>query len=92
MPRYRKKPVEIEAESVQVLCSTYKREGRLSLPAWFTRALDTGVVRIVGENEIHIDTREGTLKGYSDDMLIQGIEGELYPCGMDIFNKTYEAA
>jgi len=40
--------------------------------------------------EIEIHTREGVLKGYPGDFLIKGIEGELYPCGRDIFHKTYE--
>lgn len=42
------------------------------------------------EEEIEIKTREGVLKGYPGDFLIQGIEGELYPCGREIFFKTYE--
>lgn len=42
------------------------------------------------KKEITIITREGTLKGYPDDKLMRGIEGELYPCGIDIFNATYE--
>lgn len=41
------------------------------------------------KKEITIRTREGTLKGYPDDKLMRGIEGELYPCGIDIFNATY---
>jgi len=39
-----------------------------------------------------VQTLEGTLEGKPGDMLIMGIEGELYPCNASIFNKTYEAA
>lgn len=42
------------------------------------------------KKEITIITREGTLKGYPDDKLMRGIEGELYPCAIHIFNATYE--
>ena len=42
------------------------------------------------KKEITIATREGSLKGYPDDKLMRGINGELYPCGLDIFNATYE--
>lgn len=42
--------------------------------------------------EVEIDTREGTLKGYPGEWLITGIHGEKYPCGDDIFRQTYEAA
>jgi hypothetical protein len=41
------------------------------------------------EDEVLIETREGTLKGYKGDFIIQGIQGEIYPCGKEIFYKTY---
>lgn len=41
-------------------------------------------------DDVVIDTREGQLVGYAGDYLIEGIEGEIYPCGKDIFHKTYE--
>ena len=40
--------------------------------------------------KIRIKTREGTLYGEKGDFLIEGIEGEIYPCGKEIFWKTYE--
>jgi len=46
-------------------------------------------VQLVEEIEIH--TREGVLKGYPGDFLIQGVEGEIYPCDKDIFWKTYKS-
>jgi hypothetical protein len=37
-----------------------------------------------------IQTREGTLYGYPNrDYVIEGIEGEIYPCDKTIFHKTY---
>jgi hypothetical protein len=59
MPKFRKKPVVIDA------------------------------VRL--KEDMEIQTREGTLKGYVGDWLLTGVEGEKYPCGHDIFLKTYEA-
>lgn len=44
----------------------------------------------VVEEEVLIKTREGILKGYKGDFIIRGIEGEIYPCGKEIFFKTYE--
>lgn len=45
---------------------------------------------VEGEKE-EIHTREGTLYGYKDkDVIIKGIKGEIYPCGKEIFEKTYE--
>jgi hypothetical protein len=40
--------------------------------------------------EVEIHTREGVLKGYPGDFVIQGISGEVYPCGREIFFKTYK--
>jgi len=42
------------------------------------------------KERIRINTREGTLYGEVGDFLIEGIEGEVYPCGKKIFWKTYE--
>lgn len=37
-----------------------------------------------------VETKEGTMTGKAGDFLIRGIEGELYPCDKNIFEKTYE--
>jgi hypothetical protein len=37
-----------------------------------------------------ISTLEGAMEFYHGDMLIAGINGEIYPCKTDIFEKTYE--
>ena len=36
-----------------------------------------------------IKTLEGQMVGNKGDWLIQGVNGELYPCKDDIFKKTY---
>ena len=37
-----------------------------------------------------IQTREGVLKAKAEeDVIIQGVEGEEYPCKIGIFKKTY---
>lgn len=37
-----------------------------------------------------IPTLEGNHIFTKDDMLITGVNGEIYPCKRDIFEKTYE--
>ncbi len=37
-----------------------------------------------------VETMEGKMKGKAGDYLMKGIEGELYPCDKDIFDKSYE--
>jgi len=37
-----------------------------------------------------VETLEGTMRGDQGDILIEGVEGELYPCDAGIFYETYE--
>lgn len=37
-----------------------------------------------------IRTLEGKLEASVNDYIIKGIDGEFYPCRLDIFEKTYE--
>lgn len=43
------------------------------------------------ETEFEVETLEGRMRGKAGDYLIEGVEGELYPCDSRIFEKTYEA-
>lgn len=42
------------------------------------------------QEDTQIDTREGTVWAYPGDVIIRGAEGEVYPCGAEIFDETYE--
>lgn len=37
-----------------------------------------------------IETEEGVVTGEPGDVLIRGVDGELYPCRADIFEQSYE--
>ncbi len=37
-----------------------------------------------------VETMEGTMQGDAGDVLIRGVEGELYPCDLEIFEQTYD--
>lgn len=39
---------------------------------------------------MQIKTLEGTMTAEIGDWIIEGINGEFYPCKPDIFEKTYE--
>lgn len=52
------------------------------------RPITIRAVRLKGL--VKIKTREGVLVGYKGDYLIEGIKGEIYPCGKEIFNETYK--
>lgn len=42
------------------------------------------------EGKLEIPTLEGVMTADVGDMVIKGIQGELYPCKPDIFQKTYD--
>ena len=72
--KFRKKPIVIEAEQ------------------WFYGKKLFGVVDndSMTANVPYIETLEGKLWVSEGDWIIKGINGELYPCKPDIFEKTYE--
>ena len=88
MPRFRKKPVEIEAVPVAHLISDSTHDWA-NLPAWFRDAYEAGGV-VIRPNGIDITTLEGVMTASRGDILIRGVQGELYPCRPDIFAATYE--
>ena len=88
MPKYRKKPVVIEA----VLCNDIIKAVQTDwehLPKWVKDAYENGGW-IFFDNHIIIPTLEGNMKASRFDMIIKGVDGEFYPCKPDIFEKTYE--
>lgn len=42
------------------------------------------------DDGLYITTLEGVMKAKKGDWIIRGINGEIYPCKPDIFDKTYE--
>ncbi len=38
----------------------------------------------------YVETREGLLVASDGDLIIRGVEGEVYPIGRNIFEKTYD--
>jgi len=41
-------------------------------------------------HQAQINTLEGTMTAQLNDWIIKGVNGEIYPCKPDIFEKTYE--
>lgn len=39
---------------------------------------------------IKIKTLEGTMIAKAGDYIIRGVNGEIYPCAAEVFEKTYE--
>lgn len=88
MSRYKKIPVEIEAEKVEDLLKGFKHSFKL-LPKWVVENYEKGIINTITDDSFYIKTLEGTMKATKQDYLVKGIDNELYPCKTDIFEKTY---
>lgn len=79
--RYRKKPIVIHAEQYIV--------GKLVDEQFILDGLEDGTLYF-DSGELYCKTLEGDMIVKKDNYIIQGVRGELYPCGIDIFDETYE--
>ena len=93
MAKYRKKPVIIEAITFDEFVEYGKKNGGNIVDGmpWSFEYNGHAVTHETDDCYI-IPTREGEMKFTKDDMLITGVNGEIYPCKIDIFEKTYEKA
>ncbi len=87
MPKFRKKPVEIEAERVSDLLRAAANDWK-ALPTWIREGYEAAKVLFLA-GAVEIVTLEGVMRGEYGDWIIRGIQGELYPCKDDIFRATY---
>lgn len=94
MAKYRKKPVVIDA--FQYDGDLIESDGKYYVPDWAVKAFKDGVIHFGSLRldeppcEMFIDTLEGTHHANVGDYIIRGVNGELYPCKPNIFEKTYE--
>ena len=95
MPQYRKKPITIEAFQM----TPDRRVNNIDWPDWLHRAWQEprgkpGALypteQGTGDRTVSIGTPEGALLVSWGDWIIQGVNGEIYPCKPDIFEKTYD--
>ena len=80
--KYRKKPVVIDAFLF----------GFHDMPEWFEKELDDGRVYLFSNGKkCWLSTLEGIMEANEgQDYIVMGVDGELYPCKREIFEKTYE--
>lgn len=89
MPKFRKKPVEIEA--VQFSNKITRMDNKKEMLELFGDFDGWRVEEKKGwEVFMVIDTLEGEMVAKEGDWIIKGIKGEFYPCKPDIFEATYE--
>ena len=78
--KFRKKPVVIDA--IQLT-----KDNAEEVAAWCGGVVDD----YWDTPNVKIPTLEGTMNAAPLDWIIQGVNGEFYPCKPEIFEKTYEA-
>ena len=83
MPKFRKKPVEIEA------IQWFKLGDHPAVEVGPT--LDSNCAKCGYTEHGIIDTLEGKMFVCPSNWIITGVKGEVYPCRADIFKMTYEA-
>ena len=95
--KYRKKPVVIEA--FQYDGDLKGKDGNYYVPDWAVKAFEDGVLHyplpadlLHSPCELYVMTLEGDMHVSIGDYVIRGVNGEIYPCKPDIFEKTYEPA
>ena len=84
MPKFRKKPVVIEAVLFDGSIQTAD-----AIEAWSQGAT---VCRMTDDftPSLFVSTLEGEMRAGPGDWIIRGVRGEFYPCKPDIFEATYE--
>jgi hypothetical protein len=88
--RYRKKPVDVFAWCAMDLLRAAKNDWGL-MPAVISTAYDTGEVQFT-DHTVQVKTNHGWVEATNYDMVICGLDGELYPCKRDVFERLYEVA
>lgn len=81
MPKFRKKPVVIDA---------IKFDKGIT-PNDVISELGSNPMNFIPPS-FYIETLEGRMEVSLGDYVIKGVNGEFYPCKPDIFEKTYEPA
>lgn len=99
MGKYRKKPVVIDAFRMGIDPRPDWFQDKVTTNEIITFSLDEEDMSNDIGNPFEfkrtycvINTLEGKMKGDYGDYIIQGVQGEIYPCKPDIFEMTYEIA
>ena len=91
MAKYKKKFVVVEAWQYN--------KSFFGCPQWIEDAIKKQIIKrkqdanlstVIAGEQYDIATLEGDVHVSVGDYIIKGVNGEIYPCKPDIFDKTYE--
>lgn len=91
MSKFKRKPLVIEAITFDEFIE-YGKDNGANMVNGMPWSFNYKGHTVTHENDecYLIPTLEGIHNFTPKDMLITGVEGEIYPCKIDIFKKTYE--
>ena len=81
MPKYRKRPIVVEA-------AQFTEGSKDMVCNWVGGLCDADTEE--GRPVLRIQTLEGEMTAQLGDWVIKGVQGEFYPCKPDIFGASYE--
>jgi hypothetical protein len=101
MPRFRKKPVVIEAEQFFIEAEQFFDDQGRRIQEWIEECGQHGKWHPAFPSEEYpeasprpstftIFTMEGAMVASEGDWIIRGVKGEFYPCKPDVFEMTYD--
>lgn len=91
MAKYKKIPVIIEALTFNELYDQFIRYKGIYDNYFIFGKLDHKITHDFDNDQFIFDTLgSNNCRMTREDMLIIGTKGEIYPCKIDIFEKTYE--
>lgn len=91
MPKFRKKPVVIEA--IQWNGNNFDEIMNFMQKDYGTKLNYENAEGVaIKSGQLTIETSEGFITASTNDWVIKGVKGEFYPCKSDIFESTYDLA
>ena len=79
--KFREKPATVEAVKFQA--------GAI-MPAWFTDRVKKNIIVVKNDGTCELNTSDGVLTSNKGDYIILDIDGKVYPCRPEIFERSYE--
>jgi hypothetical protein len=79
--KYREKPATVEA---------VKYQPGVIMPSWFADRVKDNVILVKNDGTCDINTSEGVLTSNPGDYIIFDINGKVYPCRPEIFERAFE--
>ena len=84
MPKFRKKPVVIEA--IQ-----FNGVNGKDVEQWISKNKNNRIGKVVSSGDaILMRTLKGAMRAEIGDYIIKDVKGDFFPCKPDIFEQTYE--